>query len=70
MHAVLTGPIQGTVTLANGTVVDVSPAVVTVPDQATADEVAHLIGLRYAAEGHPEVEQPFRYDPPNNQQEN
>ncbi len=53
-HVVLTGPIQGTVTLQDGTVVDVSPVAVEVHDEATAAEVAHLVGLRYAAEGHPD----------------
>lgn len=53
-HVVLTGPITGTVTTADGTVVDVSPVAVEVTDQAVADEIAHLIGLRYATEGHPD----------------
>ena len=52
-HAVLTGPITGTVTLPDGTVVDVTPQVVYVDDQATADAVAHAIAVRYANEGHP-----------------
>ena len=64
-HAVLTGPIKGTVTLADGTVVDVKPAVVYVdtPDQAA--EVAHLVGERYAAEGHPahDFGDPFIHEP-------
>lgn len=52
-HAVLTGPIRGTVTLADGTEVDVRPGVVMVDTPEQAAEVAHLIGERYAAEGHP-----------------
>lgn len=52
-HAVLTGPIQGTVTLPDGTEVDVSAPVITVTDQKTADAVAHAIATRYATEGHP-----------------
>lgn len=52
-HAVLTGPIRGTVTLADGTVVDVRELVVYVDTPEQAAEVAHLIGERYAAEGHP-----------------
>lgn len=52
-HAVLTGPISGTVILPDGTEVDVSDPVITVADQATADAVAHAIAIRYATEGHP-----------------
>jgi hypothetical protein len=64
-HIVLTGPIKGDVTLADGTVYAVTdPAIVVDPDHAA--EVAHLIGLRYAAEGHPEHddETPFAYEAP------
>lgn len=52
-HAVLTGPIKGTVTLEDGTVVDVKPDVVFVDTPEQAAEVATLIGERYAREGHP-----------------
>ena len=52
-HAVVTGPITGTVTLSDGRVVDVTPEVVYVEDQATAVAVAHAIGLHHAAHGHP-----------------
>jgi hypothetical protein len=55
-HAVLTGPIRGTVTLEDGTVVDVRPEIVYVETHEQAKEVAHLIGERYAAEGHPLLE--------------
>lgn len=73
-HVVLTGPITGAVTLEDGTVVDVTPGVIEVdPDQA--EEIAHRIGLRYAAEGHPDdverddetgelVQREFVYVPP------
>jgi len=72
-HVVLTGPIKGRVTLEDGTVYDVSPEVIEVPDQAHAAEVAHLIGLRHAEDGHPDdveldeetgrmVQRPFVYD--------
>lgn len=80
-HVVLTGPITGTVTLQDGTVVDVSPVGVPAVDQAQADEIAHLVGLRYAAEGHPDdveldddpdsdtygqmVQRPFDYQAPD-----
>lgn len=56
-HVLLTGPITGTVTLADGTVVDVSQPVIAVTDE-TAEEIAHLIGERYAAEGHPDDVEP------------
>lgn len=54
-HVVLTGPIQGTVTLDDGTVVDVGPQVIEVSNEEHAQEVAHLIALRYQEEGHPNV---------------
>lgn len=52
-HVVLTGPISGTVTLEDGTVVDVSPVAVAVSSPEQAAAVAHAVGLRYAEEGHP-----------------
>ena len=52
-HVVLTGPIRGQVQLENGTVYDVTEPVIEV-DPNHADEVAHRIGLRYEAEGHPD----------------
>lgn len=80
-HVVLTGPITGTVTLQDGTVVDVSAPGSPAIDQAQADEIAHLVGLRYAAEGHPDdievdddpdsdtfgelIQRPFDYQPPD-----
>lgn len=57
-HVVLTGPITGTVELSDGTVVDVSPVVVEVSSQEEADELADLIGQRYAEEGHPDMVEP------------
>lgn len=53
-HVVLTGPIQGSVTLDDGTVVDVSPVVVEVSSPEEAAELADKIGQRYAEEGHPD----------------
>jgi hypothetical protein len=53
-HAVLVGPIRGTVTLEDGTEVDVRPAVVYVDTLAQAHEVADKVGARYAREGHPD----------------
>lgn len=52
-HVVLTGPIKGTVTLQDGTEIDVRPIEIFVDTLDEAEEVAHLIGERYAAEGHP-----------------
>lgn len=52
-HVLLTGPIAGTVTLDDGTVVDVSQPAIAVSDEQ-AEEIAHKIGERYAAEGHPD----------------
>jgi hypothetical protein len=53
-HAVLTGPIKGTVTTEDGTEVDVSATHVYVDSLEKAEEVAFLIGERYAEEGHPD----------------
>lgn len=55
-HALITGPIKGTVTLADGTVVDVKPDVIHLDTLEQAQEVAALIGDRHAAEGHPSHE--------------
>lgn len=53
-HVVLTGPMSGSVTLADGSTVDVGPREIEVDSPEKAAEVAHLIGLRYADEGHPD----------------
>lgn len=62
-HAVITGPISGSVILADGTEVDVSPDVVMVDSPDRAAEIAHLIGRRHADEGHPHHRDgaPFTY---------
>ena len=60
--AVLTGPIQGSVTVADGTTYNVSNPLIEVQEQH-AEEVAHLIGQRYADEGHP-TDENFTYDAP------
>lgn len=52
-HAVLVGPIQANLTLADGTVVDAYPPVVYVDTYEQAQEVAHLVGQHYADNGHP-----------------
>lgn len=49
----ITGPVQGSVTLADGRVVDVTHDVIAVDDVETAHEVAHRIGLKLELEGHP-----------------
>lgn len=59
-HIVLTGPIQGEVTTADGTTYDVSPTAVAVAPEHAA-EVADLIGQHYAANGHPNVAGDFIY---------
>jgi hypothetical protein len=51
-HVVITGPITGTVTTADGTTYDVSADQIAV-SQEHRQEVADLIGDRYASEGHP-----------------
>jgi hypothetical protein len=65
-HAILTGPIKGSVVLGDGTEVDVKPTIVYVDTPEQAAEVADLIGQRYAAEGHPEHdhEDGFVYETP------
>lgn len=59
---VITGPITGAVTTADGTIYDVSDAVIEV-DPEHAAEVAHLIGTEYALNGHP-TDDTFIYTPP------
>lgn len=53
-HVLLTGPINTSVTKADGTVVDVSPIAVEVKDQAEADELSFLIGEHWVEHGHPD----------------
>jgi hypothetical protein len=60
-HAIMTGPITGTVTTEDGTEYDVSAPVITVPEEHAA-EVAHLIGQSYADNGHP-TDPDFTYTP-------
>lgn len=61
-HVVITGPIRATVVTADGTTYDATTPVIEVnPDHA--EEVAHLIGLHYATEGHA-TDPNFRYLPP------
>lgn len=64
VHAVLTGPIKGTVTLSDGTEVEVGPAQIFAESLEQAQEIAHAIGERHAAEGHPDHDRkdPFEHD--------
>lgn len=63
---VLTGPVKGTVSLADGTTYNVADDYIEVESQDHADEVAHHIGVRLQAEGHPDHKDsavPFVYTP-------
>lgn len=60
-HIVLTGPIQGSVVLDDGTKIDVTPQVIEVASPAQAAELADLIARSYVANGHPEVDGDFKY---------
>lgn len=79
-HAVMTGPIQGVITLDDGTAVNVSQPFVAVDTPEQAAELAEKIGLHYAENGHPDdvdmvedpetgktvvVERPFNYTAPD-----
>lgn len=60
---VLVGPITGTVTCQDGTVYDVNgPAVALPVGHEHLEEIAHLVGQRYADEGHP-TDPDFTYTP-------
>jgi hypothetical protein len=63
---VITGPITGYVTVPDGTIYNVSDAVVEVAP-GHEDHVAHAIALRYESEGHPlhrDPDVPFQYERP------
>lgn len=73
-HVVLTGPIRGNLTLADGTMVDVTPPVVEVAGPEQAAEINTLIGQHWEATGHPDdvewdeetqtlIQRPFVYVP-------
>jgi hypothetical protein len=51
---VLTGPIQGTVTLPDGTEVDVTDTIIEVESDEQGVAVAEAIAERHVAEGHPD----------------
>lgn len=52
-HVVLVGPIQGSVTLEDGSTVNVSAPAVVARDQDHADQIAHAVATHYAENGHP-----------------
>lgn len=60
-HALITGPVKGTVTTADGEDVDVTAPVLHFDSVDKAREVADLIGQRHAERGHPDHDhdQPF-----------
>lgn len=53
-HIILTGPVQGPVTLADGSVVDVSEDFVEASSQAEALAISDAIGLKHVEQGHPD----------------
>lgn len=57
-HVLLTGPITGSVTKEDGTVVDVSPGIIEVADTDEAEEIGFLIGEHWVANGHPDDVEP------------
>lgn len=61
-HVVITGIIQGTVTLPDGSVVDVTAPVVEASSPEHAAHIAHAVSQRYADEGHP-TDATFTYTP-------
>lgn len=62
-HALFVGPsITGTVTLPDGTEVDVSPDVLYLPTLADVEVVADAIGRHLAEHGHP-TDPTFTYTP-------
>lgn len=71
-HVLLTGPIRGTVTKADGSEVDVTPAVIAVDSVEEAEEVSFLIGEHWVENGHPDdvekdeddnvVQRPFEHE--------
>lgn len=78
--AVMTGPVTGIKTLADGTAVDVGAPYVLVENQEQADELAHLIALEHVEKGNPNdvdhlvdpetgktvpVQRPFVYETPD-----
>lgn len=72
-HVMITGPIKGTVTLADGTVVDVTPPAIAI-DPTKVEEVSFLIGEHWVEQGHPDdievdekgelVQRPFEHKHP------
>jgi hypothetical protein len=63
-HALITGPVKGTVTTAAGDEVDVTPPVLYFDSEEEARDVADAIGARHAERGHPDhdADQPFVHE--------
>jgi hypothetical protein len=62
-HVVLVGPIQGSVTLDDGEIVNVTPVAVVARDEEHAEAIAHAVGQHYADNGHP-TDPEFTYNAP------
>jgi hypothetical protein len=52
-HLVLTGPVSGIMTLADGTQVNVTPEIVALRSPDDVAELSHLIGMQHVENGHP-----------------
>jgi len=61
-HVVMTGPINGSVTVPDGTEYDVTEQFIEVASLEHAGHVSHAIGVRHEDEGHP-AHQPTLADP-------
>lgn len=63
-HALITGPVKGTVTTGAGDEVDVTAPVLYFSSPEEAMDVADAIGRKYADHGHPDhdADQPFVHE--------
>ena len=61
-HALLTGKVYGNFTMEDGTVYDVSDAIIEI-DPKHAGEIAHKIGVHHEENGHPDhgPDEPFTH---------
>ena len=59
----MTGPVNGPLTLPDGTVYDVTDPYIEVASEEHAGLVSHLMGMRYEERGHPKdgPDTPFRH---------
>lgn len=53
-HALITGPVTGILTLADGTQVNVTPTVIEVTSLEQAEEISFIIGEHFVEHGHPD----------------